>query len=111
MWKIGSLKQFKVVGTTYPSGSLLESDGAEIEVQILILPAFARLAEVALLCNKTKVAYSEKEDSYASVSKPVEAVRHVLVEKVGSSAVNLWQPVLLAYARGNAMNACCSIAS
>jgi Ca2+ transporting ATPase len=108
----GSLTQFEVEGTTYaPSGSLLESDGAKVDAQNLTFPAFTRLAEIASLCNDAKVAYSEKDNSYTSVGEPTEAALRVLVETISSSAVNLWQPVLLAYTCGNAMNACCDIAS
>ncbi|CAG8637181.1 13591_t:CDS:10, partial [Acaulospora colombiana] len=84
----GSLVQYTVEGTTFsPDGNLRDRSGN--------IPALSeslvKTAEIATLCNDSKIIYQAEKSSYQNLGEPTEAALKVLVEKIGNPCPQLTQ--------------------
>ncbi|KAJ3553351.1 hypothetical protein NP233_g12666 [Leucocoprinus birnbaumii] len=76
-------KEFTVEGTTFsPLGSVHSADGKKATAELKSDPV-QRLAEIASICNDSKIVYHSDKDTYANVGEPTEAALKVLTEKIG----------------------------
>lgn len=100
----GAVEEFQVEGTTYaPTGNVL-SNGQVVDPQTFSRPAVARLAQIASLCNDSKIAYSEETGGYSCIGEPTEGALRTLVEKIGSTDAASQLASLAPLARVSAVN-------
>lgn len=100
------IREFTVEGTTFaPTGSVYSGDGKDASAELTSDP-LQRLAEIASLCNDSKIIYHSDKNSYSNVGEPTEAALKVLVEKIGCPDAGLSKSLadLDPSARANAVN-------
>lgn len=82
----GGTSEYTVEGTTFsPEGIIRDANGNPHK---LISP-LVRTAEIATLCNDSKVIYNAEKRSFQNIGEPTEAALKVLVEKIGSLSTKL----------------------
>lgn len=92
------IDEIDVEGTTFaPTGDLCRK-GRPIERPAANNGVLHALAEVAALCNESKLEYSEKDDAYKVVGEPTEGALRVLAEKIGHPERNMGYKPDLAHA-------------
>lgn len=84
------LDEIEVEGTTFAPEGRITSNGKELEDVAARSVTIRKLAEVAALCNESRLAFESKSGMFSSVGEPTEGALRVLVEKIGTpdAAVN-----------------------
>lgn len=84
------LEELEVEGTTFVPEGEISSNGRNVENFAAGSATVRKLAEVAALCNESRLAYDSKNRTFSSVGEPTEGALRVLVEKIGTpeAAVN-----------------------
>lgn len=82
----GGTSEYTVEGTTFsPEGIIRDANGNPHK---LISP-IVRTAEIATLCNDSKIVYNAEKGSFQNIGEPTEAALKVLVEKIGSTSTKI----------------------
>lgn len=78
------LEELEVEGTTFAPEGKISSNGKNLESFAAQSVTVRKLAEVAALCNESRLAYDSKNGTFNSVGEPTEGALRVLVEKIGT---------------------------
>lgn len=78
------LEELEVEGTTFAPEGEISSNGKNLESFAARSATVRKLAEVAALCNESRLAYDSKNGTFSSVGEPTEGALRVLVEKIGT---------------------------
>ena len=82
----GDLTEFDVSGTTFaPRGAIMQK-GAALENVSMISNTVRQIAEVAALCNDSRIVYDATNRTYSNVGEATEGALRVLAEKIGPCA-------------------------
>lgn len=74
------MSEYTVEGTTFsPEGAVKDEKGNPHTLTSTLI----RTAEIATLCNESKIVYSAEKRVYQSIGEPTEAALKVLAEKIG----------------------------
>lgn len=77
----GTTSEYTVEGTTFsPQGSIRDTKGNSHS----LTEPLVRTAEIATICNDSKIIFNSEKNSYQNIGEPTEAALKVLVEKIGS---------------------------
>ena len=84
------LQEIEVEGTTFVPEGEISSNGKKLENPAAGSVTIRKLAEVAALCNESRLAFESKNGTFSIVGEPTEGALRVLVEKIGTpeAAVN-----------------------
>lgn len=78
------LEELDVRGTSFaPEGEILK-DGQPMIDLAASSSTVAQMAQVAAICNESKLSYDAKTNTYNNVGEPTEGALRVLVEKIGT---------------------------
>lgn len=80
------LVELDVEGTTFCPRGAIKLNGQTVEDLPRRSNTVRQMAEVAALCNDSKLAYDSKSGVYSNVGEPTEGALRVLVEKLGPTA-------------------------
>lgn len=78
------LEEIEVEGTTFAPEGGISSKGKKLENFAASSVTVRNLAEVAALCNESRLAFEPKNGTFTSVGEPTEGALRVLVEKIGT---------------------------
>lgn len=78
------LEEFEVEGTTFSPEGKISSNGKNLENLAASSVTIRKLAEVAALCNESRLAFESKNGTFNCVGEPTEGALRVLVEKIGT---------------------------
>lgn len=78
------LEELDVQGTTFAPEGHITSAGLAVYEPAMSNTVF-QMAEVAALCNDSKLAFDSKSGTFSNVGEPTEGALRVLVEKIGTS--------------------------
>lgn len=82
------LEELDVRGTSFaPEGDILK-DGKAVENLASTSSTIARMAQVAAICNDSKLSYDSKSGTYNNVGEPTEGALRALVEKIGTRSAS-----------------------
>ncbi|KAJ7582819.1 Ca-transporting ATPase [Mycena floridula] len=79
----GAPKEFNVEGTTFSPYGAVSAENGKVASSDLQSDPIQRLAEIAAVCNDSKIVYNADKDIYNNVGEPTEAALRVLAEKIG----------------------------
>ncbi|MCJ1307895.1 hypothetical protein MMC25_001543 [Agyrium rufum] len=78
------LEEIDVEGTTFaPKGNLIRK-GSVMKDAAASSQTILKLAEVAALCNESKLEYDSNNGTYSNIGEPTEGALRVLAEKIGT---------------------------
>lgn len=86
-----ALEEIDVEGTTFSPDGEISSHGKKLEDFAAWSVTGRKLAEVAALCNESRLVFDSKNGTFSSVGEPTEGALRVLVEKIGTPEAALNQ--------------------
>lgn len=78
------LEEIEVEGTTFAPEGEISSNGKKLKNVAALSVTVRKLAEVAALCNESRLAFESKNGTFSIVGEPTEGALRVLVEKIGT---------------------------
>ncbi|KIV94279.1 calcium-translocating P-type ATPase, SERCA-type [Exophiala mesophila] len=81
------LEEIQVEGTTFsPNGDLVQN-GQRLENAAVSSATIRQIAEVAALCNESRLSYDFKNNTFTNIGEPTEGALRVLAEKIGTDDI------------------------
>jgi Ca2+ transporting ATPase len=90
------LEELTVEGTSFAPEGSISKNGKVMENVAASSSTIAQMAQVAAVCNESKLSYDSKNGTFNNVGEPTEGALRVLAEKIGSrnAAYNAKRPKL-----------------
>lgn len=84
-----SLEEIDIEGTTFSPVGEISWNGKKVENLAVQSTTVLKMAEVAALCNESRLFFDSKNNTFSSVGEPTEGALRVLAEKIGTPDTNL----------------------
>lgn len=82
------LVELDVEGTTFAPQGNIKSNGSIVSDLATKSATVSQIAEIAALCNDSRLAFESKSSTYSSVGEPTEGALRVMVEKIGTPDIS-----------------------